>query len=59
MPDVIVLACELAFKAYERGEITKEKMIKIVKIAINARAKENGYDEKFGIPFPESEEDSP
>lgn len=59
MADTIVLACEIAFKLYKKGEISKDKLIKILQISINSRAKENGYEERFGLPFPEIEGEEP
>lgn len=49
--DVIVLMVKIAWKHYEAGELTKDGLMVILKKCINARAVENGYAEKFGMPF--------
>ena len=54
MKDPIILAIEIAQKNYEEGHLTLEQLLDFTKTAINAVAKCNGYEEKFGLPFPEN-----
>lgn len=49
--DFIVLMVKLAFKHYQEKKISREDLLYIVKKCINARAMENGYVERFGLPF--------
>lgn len=53
MKDPIILALEIAQKNYEEGHITLEQLVEFTQQAINAVAKCNGYEEKYGLPFPE------
>jgi hypothetical protein len=53
MKDPIILALEIAQKNYEEGHITLEQLVDFTQKAINAVAKCNGYEEKYGLPFPE------
>lgn len=54
MKDPILLALEIAQKNYEQGHITLDQLVEFTKTAINAVAKCNGYEEKYGLPFPEN-----
>lgn len=54
MKDPIVLAIEIAKKNYEDGHITLDQLVDFMKTAINAVAKCNGYEERFGLPFPKN-----
>ena len=57
MTDVIVLTAEIAFELYKEGHITKTDLTRVIQKCINARAIENGYVEKFGMPFPDTKFD--
>lgn len=52
MKDSICLACEIAFTQHKRGEISREQLIEILQLAINATAEGKGYTESHGKPFP-------
>lgn len=54
MSDLVTLMIEIAHRAYEAGEMSREEFIGVLERAINARAVENGYAERFGMPFPEA-----
>lgn len=55
MDDSITMAVKIAQKNYEQGHITQDQLIEFMRVAINAVAKCNGYEQKFGLPFPEQE----
>jgi len=55
MPDLIVFTAEIAFKQYEKGNITHKELVCILERCINATAQMNGYVEQYGLPFPETE----
>ncbi len=52
-PNSILLACEIAWRAYEQGKITKQALMETLQLAINATAVANGYADDNGLPFPE------
>lgn len=43
---------EDAFRLHEEGHITREELMHVLEQCINATALENGYAEKYGLPFP-------
>jgi hypothetical protein len=50
--DTVLLMAKIAFKNYEEGHLSKEELLKVLKRCVNCRAVENGYVERFGMPFP-------
>jgi hypothetical protein len=44
---------EAAFNLHEEGHITREELVNVLQQCINVTALENGYAEKYGLPFPE------
>lgn len=44
---------ETAIKAQKEGEMTADELIVFMKQCVNVRAMQNGYAEKYGLPFPE------
>jgi len=51
--DPIILAVRMACDKHDRGEIDDDTLMQVFKVAINATAKLNGYEQRFGKPFPE------
>jgi hypothetical protein len=47
---------ETAFRLHEEGHITREELVNILQQCINVTALENGYAEKYGLPFPAHED---
>jgi hypothetical protein len=39
-------------KAIEQGKLSREKLIKLLEQCVNTRAVENGYADRYGLPFP-------
>jgi hypothetical protein len=50
---------EIAFRLHDQGRITREELVRIVEQCINVVSLENGYAEKFGLPFPDATEETP
>lgn len=49
--DVVMVLAKLAFKNFEAGRITKDALVYALKACVNMRATENGYADRFGLPF--------
>ena len=49
--DVIMTMAKIAFKNFQDGLIQKDALLYILKKCINARALENGYADRHGLPF--------
>jgi hypothetical protein len=49
-PDTIDVAAKIACDAHGRGELGKADLVKILEELIDARAVENGYAERYGLP---------
>ena len=43
---------KIAYKNYEEGKLSRADLLKVLKRCVNCRAAENGYVERFGMPFP-------
>lgn len=43
---------DIAIRAYKEGVITREALTEFLEGMINAAALENGYADRFGLPFP-------
>jgi len=50
--DVVALMVKIAWKAHERGDLSHAQLCDVLKDAVNMRALENGYADKYGMPFP-------
>ena len=50
--DIISIAAKIATDAHADGKLSDDELIRELEICINARAAENGYADKFGVPFP-------
>ena len=50
--DVVLLMAKIAYKNYEEGKLSRADLLKVLKRCVNCRAAENGYVERFGMPFP-------
>ncbi len=55
--DTVCLMAHIAFEQHKAGQITKDELMEVVQRCINLRAQENGYAEKFGLPFPEVDDE--
>ena len=49
-PDSIDTAARIAYAAHDRGDIDRDSLVDILGRLIDARAVENGYAERFGLP---------
>jgi len=49
--DVVLVMAKLAFKNHQDGHLTRDQLLYILKKCVNARALENGYTERHGLPF--------
>lgn len=50
--DLVITMAKIAFRQYEAGTIDRARLTELLELAINARAAENGYADRFGMPFP-------
>lgn len=50
--DVVLDVVRIAFERYERGEITHDRLVELLQKCVNLRAAQNGYAERYGMPFP-------
>ena len=55
MRDFVKLA-EVAYDLYEHGHLSQEALVHVLKQCINGTALDNGYADKYGLPFPTREE---
>ena len=51
-PDLISQIAERAFALYERGELDAPELVSLLESCVNARTLENGYADRYGLPFP-------
>ena len=49
--DLVLLMAKIAFKEYQANRLSKDDLLYILKKCVNVRALENGYAERFGLPF--------
>lgn len=49
-PDSIDVAARIACDAHRRGDIEQRDLVDLLEQLIDARAIENGYAERFGLP---------
>jgi hypothetical protein len=50
--DTVLLMAKIAFKNFKEGHLSKAELMKVLQRCINIRALENGYADRFGMPFP-------
>lgn len=54
------LIAETAFRLHEKKYLSREELVRILQACVNATALENGYADKYGLPFPErADEEAP
>lgn len=49
--DFVTMLLKVSYARYNAGDITKDTLVKLMKMAVNCRAAENGYAAEFGMPF--------
>lgn len=55
--DLIVLTAEIAFKAYEEGQLSREQLTRTIEKCINAASIQSGHAVELGLPFPDTKFD--
>jgi len=43
---------KIAFDLYEKKQLSREKLVCVLKQCVNAAALDNGYADAYGLPFP-------
>jgi hypothetical protein len=43
---------EVAFRLHEEGRIDRDALVDMLQRCVNITALENGYADKYGLPFP-------
>jgi hypothetical protein len=43
---------EAAFRLHEEGRIDHDRLVQMLQQCVNIAALENGYADKYGLPFP-------
>lgn len=46
------LIIETAFRLHKEGILSRANFVDILQTLVNAVARDNGYAEKYGLPFP-------
>lgn len=55
--DIVMLTAEIACKAYEDGQLSREKLTRTIEKCINVTSIQNGDAAKYGLPFPDTKFD--